>query len=992
MYSDQQAVIAGFRNLYQTNFRTLLEQRIESIHSLYNSFLTFNSQYLSQLRKVKNQDGERLLILHRQYIDHIIQLNRDSYKLEETSALGEALDLFVTSCDDFISQIPVYITSYEESKNRVIQEGDSFLCKAVKRLKCGRYKVFSWFRKKDNPPRFKKRIPFRNFHVYLLLLEISDGLMEFVTHFLEFELDQLTLKKLCVAEIDELFNIREQTDYTLIQSRLEAFQAAIKKTSHQCQTLQSGIPDQIDQLLQPFIEQALNNYYKQGSFEGRSRYIRNRYIRKKRRQKQETFRKRLRAWEINLFSLSEDWSFDADLFRIKNRCLLSWYNLGKSKAQNRHESVQKWFVQAKERVSTSRDVLVNSIDYLEQIDHQRQFLSELLKEEGNSLTKIPQDETLLHQISSIENKVEAEVSAIQEKRMIVKGHPQNNLMSMNDLTPVYLRELLQFEIVPAFKVKLDQIRKRSAEAIIGYDNNLNNLSHVSDYNLDTVRMILESDDEDRIDKAREILEEGLLQFVNKLDQLSEHLLKTYSTVTEETHQALRIFVDQLIALTENERVGELRMRLLKAKALKKSELIWLNTVSFYRSGMQYLRPIWLKVVKRGSHLTEQLSQIYGEGESQTQISTDISNFLAETKTNLQRMPFLYQRLFQLEPIDEGYLFFERQSELKKIHKSYQDWEMGRFSAAAMVAEKGAGMTTLIHYFTKNLMHSQYRIDLSAGFQIYRIDDFLQVLSDRFNQRGLTTKELVVSFLNGLPHKTIIVLEGLQYLYLKKVDGFDCLKLLFEIISHTNKKVFWICTCTQHAWNYLNKVLSIGEYFAYVVPLEEFDNDEMIDIVQKRHNVSGYGLQFLPGKSDLNNRKLMRLPDEQRQMLLQRQYFTQLNQLAKGNLSVAFIFWMRSLQKIEDNILFVNSMSGFKGDFIQALAREKLFCLHALLIHDGLDADDFCKVMRYLPDAGYMKLFQMVDDGLLLKIDERYVINLLLYRPIINALKAHNLLH
>ena len=40
----------------------------------------------------------------------------------------------------------------------------------------------------------------------------------------------------------------------------------------------------------------------------------------------------------------------------------------------------------------------------------------------------------------------------------------------------------------------------------------------------------------------------------------------------------------------------------------------------------------------------------------------------------------------------------------------------------------------------------------------------------------------------------------------------------------------------------------------------------------------------------------------------------------------------------------------------------------------------------------MQLLQMADDGLLLEFSGYYVINLLLYRQIINLFKSKNLLH
>ncbi len=133
-------------------------------------------------------------------------------------------------------------------------------------------------------------------------------------------------------------------------------------------------------------------------------------------------------------------------------------------------------------------------------------------------------------------------------------------------------------------------------------------------------------------------------------------------------------------------------------------------------------------------------------------------------------------------------------------------------------------------------------------------------------------------------------------------------------------------------------------------------------------------------------------EKEKQDYLFKQFFKQLNLLAQGNLSVAFIFWLRSTNGIKENVLQIKSMAGFDSSFIKNLEMEKLFGLHAILLHDGLDQESFCKVMRYSPKDGRMKLMQMVDDGLLMQFGERYMLNFLLYRSTITALKAQNILH
>ena len=93
---------------------------------------------------------------------------------------------------------------------------------------------------------------------------------------------------------------------------------------------------------------------------------------------------------------------------------------------------------------------------------------------------------------------------------------------------------------------------------------------------------------------------------------------------------------------------------------------------------------------------------------------------------------------------------------------------------------------------------------------------------------------------------------------------------------------------------------------------------------------------------MQNKKLSKLNQEETQIFLEKQYFQVLNTLAKGNISVAFIFWLRSIKRIENNTLYINSMSDFNISFIRELKQEKLFCLYAILLHDGLELDAFVR--------------------------------------------------
>ena len=66
------------------------------------------------------------------------------------------------------------------------------------------------------------------------------------------------------------------------------------------------------------------------------------------------------------------------------------------------------------------------------------------------------------------------------------------------------------------------------------------------------------------------------------------------------------------------------------------------------------------------------------------------------------LPFVYQRLFEIKPLEDKRFYFGRDLEMKELSKAFNNWQSGKFSPTVIVGEKGSGSTTLINFFTENL--------------------------------------------------------------------------------------------------------------------------------------------------------------------------------------------------------------------------------------------------------------------------------------------------
>ncbi len=985
--------ISLYEELYYKHFLIIIEQKVSDIGNLINDVTGIHTKYLAGLEKVNEENDIHILLeKHNNYLKDIWEYNKLSYPLTPEFNSQKELKQLLNEHRNLVAGLPKNITLFETNENRLINDDDTYLIKFIKRIKQFRFWAYSLFINNNNIS-IKRRAPLRTYLIQKLFFDIMPALWSSYKQLFLLEIELLEYYQSAFNQIDDEFKIQDQCNIPLVKQTI----TQVLDKSSDAQTILNQTTASFKELIKNELINKTNEIasqsYKLGTAEHRS--IKNRKWHTKRSIRKLSLQtiRQINSWEISLFSISEAWCFNADLFILRIKALISLHSERFNKSIAKISATCGALSRRLDTTAAEYDKVYAYIDKSsfdqDTISSHKTNISKILSSDGLFLSKVNHSQTILYALNEIEQEVVSEIESINDKRMIYQGNLEPDKMQLTKLNPVHLKDLLKLEIQPRFSSDIELLKQNILQKIAFYESEITNLVHISEYNFETISSILTNKDSN-IDDLLNIIKEGKSKVINKLKEITADLSELETYTRSQLTGTIKNLVDELTALTEKERIGELNLRLLKAKAITKSTR-FKNLIIGYLSGiLKRADALRLLIQNKGFKFSKHLAKIYSQEEVQASINNEISTFLSEIAITKDKLPFLYQRLFKLEPVDEGYLYFKRSAEINHLKLAYNNWKKGRFANIAITAEKGAGVTSIINYVVNDSELEYTRINFQEYNNIYRQDEFIFTLSEILDLTPLNELELFIDELNNT--KGIIILEGLQYAYLKKVDGFETLKLLFEIISKTNKNIFWICTCTLHAWNYLNKAISIEEYFGHIIKLGEFSNEEMIDIVKKRHQVSGYELVYLKSKADTNNKKLAKMSIEDTQHLLEKQYFQILNTLAKGNISIALIFWLRSIKRIENNTLYINSMDDFNISFIRGLKQEKLFCLYAILLHDGLDLEGFCKVMRLSPEQGRMKLFQMVDDGLLLELNKRYVINLLLYRPTIDALKAKNILH
>ena len=226
-----------------------------------------------------------------------------------------------------------------------------------------------------------------------------------------------------------------------------------------------------------------------------------------------------------------------------------------------------------------------------------------------------------------------------------------------------------------------------------------------------------------------------------------------------------------------------------------------------------------------------------------------------------------------------------------------------------------------------------------------------------------------------------------------MHGFRALEKFLLFASRTQAKIYWLVSCTLYSWEYLDKVLQVSKYFHKTLWLRDFPQEEVENIVLKRHRVSGYKLLFNLPEEISKSKKFKKLrTEEEQQSFLQSLFFKNLDELSKGNITITLLFWLRAIQELSEDKISIYPLITFDFSFLNQLPAEEIFTLAAFMQHENLKTAEFSEIFNQNIEKTSLLLTRFFNSGILLKNERGFHIHPFLYRSIVRILKSKNLLH
>ncbi|MEQ9427048.1 MAG: hypothetical protein RJQ09_21680 [Cyclobacteriaceae bacterium] len=699
------------------------------------------------------------------------------------------------------------------------------------------------------------------------------------------------------------------------------------------------------------------------------------------------------SWENTIYGLFDEWRTDLELeiLRSKVEGLLNEYDLDLTAKQAEDidpylKAIEGFIKDIDAGITSHKDELKKEL-----VRCRYKVTKELDQKMIPELCDNLASKNISGLVSKLENDLNQYVEELSDIRAIVKTDTYDEPLSNSDLYPLSLKDIISFEMLPKLEGQLDEAKNRIFNLLNEVNGHASDLDQIVIFTLTSAIDSID-DGEAKDEDINLVVKEGLTRALERTDDIRSKLKVSFEEINNIITSSVQTFLEAAMRLKDTDNAIEVRVRLTKAKALVQSEE--------YKAEMKDMAS---RVFKRTVDSIQNayktavgnwnvFSQKFILTAKQKTISKEVSDFLNESKAAVERLPMIYRRLYRIEPLEDQDLFVGRDEEIEQIEQAYQAWCEGKYAATVVTGEKWGGNTSFLNAIEQKVKFKETILRQAAFGNFYDDESLLKLLSEILKNTEFKSFDEVVEFLNAGNARRVIIIEDLQKIYLRTVDGFLALKRLFELISLTGKNVFWVCSANIYSWHYLSKVIKINEYFSYIVELKPLNNEQIIEAILRRNRISGYKVQFQPGEEMQKNKKYLKMNDEQRQQHLKQVFFSNLSSYSKSNVSLALTYWLLSTQDVDKNTITVGAFSKPDLSFVTILSADKIFVLCALILHDGLDARQLSEVLQEdLHDTNLMMLM-LLEDGIVQRKNDIYLVNQLVYRNIIDLLRSRNLIH
>ncbi len=704
--------------IIEDSFLPILLNKLSKHENLIKDFESAFYVYLHSLNSNKDEKfvAENFKVFHAK----ILFIIENYFSAISTNTFNKEFESFIHEYDNFLPEIES-IHKADQVEERFIQlKDDSTHIKFLKSFKKFFYSIsqiptttnnlFKKLFKKPLKPKkiWLQNIPLKNLTEYFFKEKLSLRLLD------EFEniyavINKTSLNLLTISKKVSKNNFKKNNEDESLklgekEEVLNSFKNIISENLSEIEKTRDLIEKNYPEIIHRIFTEFNSAFQKTGTIELSKNKFNQNKIRKLHGDVSQKYKNIISGWQNNLFALTDQWRLFEELIIVNTNINIELIISTKICREKFND-----FVLPKiNSIGKYLELLKTSVLDFRGDKSQFQNLLSQAKENNTSLLTnkiVPQTiEILLDQniptlIDEFDVTLNNLVQNLSKKIAIVKEDKYQQKLKTSDLDFISPHEIISTESLPKEKKSTQKIKNEIIASIDKIQKNILDLDQIADFNLESA-LVLISEEDKNVTDSRSVALEGLERALSKTEETIKSIKDLIDSISDKLALAANEFNESIMDLTNSEKVFQIKLRIAKVKAVERTRLYKTKAINYVKNFV----PIAISKTKetyfRSTELYANLKKKLGIISPIKSISSEVSDFLAETQNSIAKLPFVYQRLFKVEALTEERFFEARIAEITQLDLAFNNWLKGYFAPAVIVGEKGSGTTSLINIFLK----------------------------------------------------------------------------------------------------------------------------------------------------------------------------------------------------------------------------------------------------------------------------------------------------